>query len=75
MTTTEATMTHINPQTCTTPCDGTGYTGVTGVICTTHYVSPGDQPEDFGMCVNCGVRPWGFGYCGEECRQCGAESV
>lgn len=32
-------------------------------------------PDDFDMCVNCGVRPWGFGYCGEECRQCGAESV
>ena len=25
-------------------------------------------------CIGCGKRPWGFGYCGEECKQCAAEA-
>lgn len=24
-------------------------------------------------CVECGTRPWGFGYCGELCRECAAK--
>lgn len=34
-----------------------------------------EDEDDTELCVSCGTRPWGFGYCGEECRQCGAESV
>jgi hypothetical protein len=32
-------------------------------------------PEDFDRCVACGERPWGFGYCGEECQQCAADTI
>lgn len=24
------------------------------------------------LCVNCHERPWGYGYCGDECQECAA---
>lgn len=30
--------------------------------------------EEVPMCATCGERPWGFGYCGEECSVCADES-
>lgn len=29
-----------------------------------------EQGDDNPKCVTCGKRPWGFGYCGEECKVC-----
>lgn len=34
-----------------------------------HYTKT-DEP--FEMCVTCGVKPWGHGYCGEQCEKCAA---
>lgn len=32
-----------------------------------------DETGAAAVCVACGVRPWGHGYCGELCRECAAE--
>jgi hypothetical protein len=29
-----------------------------------------EDDDDVMPCVTCGERPWGFGYCGEECETC-----
>jgi hypothetical protein len=28
------------------------------------------EPDPTTVCVECGVRPWGHGYCGEQCKEC-----
>lgn len=33
-----------------------------------------DPEEGCTLCVSCGERPWGYGYCGEECEECAHEN-